>query len=351
MFLAYNRLYFIFLGIVLIFSSACSEVETLNLLPHNFNQRPSRIIWLQIAGLSEEHLALIKFGQDAGAKQLSFEKSRCMGKLWNYNLFKIRPSAKESFSSQMTGSKNIINSCQDYKKTSLWSLLQKRGYTNLLFESGIAPQHSLASYRQCKDLGEYAKPLKNIYFWTSYKKVKGAKSLPDAEFHYQNNKSIFRPGLIYADQSCSRRGCFSTLSANVKYLFNPYFESKKKFFAVIKDFSYYESLNRGNIKKAREILFEIEKSIQYIQEVSKKSGRVLILITSASVKNIELPKRGKEWVQYEKRGKNVLFKNNALISTVWAMGPSAENFCGIYEESEIYKRLIISTNKKINFDL
>ena len=66
----------------------------------------------------------------------------------------------------------------------------------------------------------------------------------------------------------------------------------------------------------------------------------LILVTSSAVRNIELPYAGRDWKSFEKKGKKVLYQRNSLMSYAMASGAGAENFCGIFEESEILKRII-----------
>ena len=87
----------IFFCLVVLIFQGCSRVRTLNLKKHEYSRIPQKIIWIQVAGLRPEHLSMIKFARGEGEKRLSIEKSNCVGTLWNYNLFDLRPKAKEGF--------------------------------------------------------------------------------------------------------------------------------------------------------------------------------------------------------------------------------------------------------------
>ena len=52
-----------------------------------------------------------------------------------------------------------------------------------------------------------------------------------------------------------------------------------------------------------------------------------------------MPKKGKEWFEFERKGKHVVFRNASLLSPVLAKGAGAENFCGVFEEYEMVKRI------------
>ena len=61
---------------------------------------------------------------------------------------------------------------------------------------------------------------------------------------------------------------------------------------------------------------------------------------------IDFPKSGKEWKQFENREKYAAIRNNSLMSTVMAIGARSENFCGIYDESEVMSRILSEASNK-----
>jgi hypothetical protein len=78
---------------------------------------------------------------------------------------------------------------------------------------------------------------------------------------------------------------------------------------------------------------------------------ILILITGAESLEIDFPKEGQEWSEYEQTGKNINTRNTSLLSSVFAKGPMSENFCGIFDETELLKRIMYKPEgKKFSWD-
>ena len=108
---------------------------------------------------------------------------------------------------------------------------------------------------------------------------------------------------------------------------------------IVRVGGFLKALKNKNISRAKEILFELEKIIKQFQSLNS-DFKSLTLLTSTSSRLIEMPKRWLDWTEYQKRGKKILFKRNSLLSSAWATGLGAENFCGIYEESEVLNRFL-----------
>ena len=106
---------------------SCARKGVIGQAEHTFNNRPGHIVWFQFPGLASEHLALSKFSLSSADQKTAIEDHVCLGNIWNYNLFKIRPSAREGFLSQMTGSPNIKGQCEDYKLTPIWNYFMDSG--------------------------------------------------------------------------------------------------------------------------------------------------------------------------------------------------------------------------------
>ena len=66
----------------------CSQATSLNLKKHQMGKIPTKIVWIQVAGLSSEHLAMLKFSYPTRSQKTAFEESLCHGSAWEYNLFK-----------------------------------------------------------------------------------------------------------------------------------------------------------------------------------------------------------------------------------------------------------------------
>lgn len=314
-------------------------MQTLNLSEHKYSEKPDHIVWIQVAGLSEEQLALIKLNNLEVGK-LELEKMDCVGKAWNYNLYELRPSANKSFIAQINGSKNIKNSCEDYSAKNAWELLKDQGYSVGILEVGADKNNTLLNALECKDntmLND-----KEISFY-SMSEGKGKKA-----FHYQDSaeasKLRTQPG-IYYDKSCSGNFCYSSLVNNTKTLWGQFHRERSRSAFVIRDFNLQKAILARDLSQTKEALIELNRIIAEFNEAKRED--LLVLVTSAESMPIEMPTQGKEWVDFVKGGKNLFYKKTALMAPVFAQGAMSENFCGMYEESEILKRLLYKPEEKV----
>ncbi len=117
----------LFLISIILLVISCSRVQTLNMREHKYSKSPDKIIWLQIAGFSDELLPLLKFNNLNADISLFADRADCIGKMWNYNLFNLRPKASDSFLSQMYGIKNVKNDCQMQNKDSVLKSISAKG--------------------------------------------------------------------------------------------------------------------------------------------------------------------------------------------------------------------------------
>lgn len=331
----------LFISIFLI--SSCAQITSLNLKKHQFGQIPTKIIWIQVAGLNEEHLALLKFSKQTSNMTTSFENFLCIGKAWNYNLFNIRPSAYESFLGQLTGKKNIKNTCEDYTLAPIWSYMVKKGYKAGVFEGEISAQNSLAKAKQCSESGSQF--LKDITLWKMSKTDNKKANL----FHI-NEKVDYKASNIYYDKSCLTGDCYTTFSQNTTKIFEQFSRKSGSYLYIVRDFNFGERLKQRNVKELKSDLLELEKIVAYFQGLAEKNNNMLVLLTTAESKNVEFPRSGKQWQAFENKGKFFINKKSQLISTVFASGARAENFCGIYDQSNILPR-IFSGSKQQGLEL
>lgn len=320
------------ISFLIIFTSifSCAQITSLNLQKHQFGQIPTKIIWIQVAGLNEEHIAMLKFSKQTSGQKTSFEKFLCVGKAWEYNLFKIRPSAKSSFLSQITGKKNIKNSCEDYTQKPIWSYMTPQGYKVGVFEGQMSKKNSLESANECKN--DKTDFIKGITLW---KMQKGEKK--NKLFHVNETRDY--KDNIYYDKSCLSGDCYSTFSQNVIGVYEQFTRKDPNHLFIVRDFDFKRNLDKKDIASVKANLIELEKITQYFQNLTQNSTDVLVLLTSAQTKNVEFPRYGNEWKTFEKTGKLIQNKKSQLISTVFASGARAENFCGIYDQSDILTRI------------
>jgi hypothetical protein len=325
------------LMICLLLTFSCARQQTIGLNPHKLNQDPRSILWFQIPGLSTEHLAMLRFSYGDMSRKTSFENMTCQGSLWSFNLYDIRPNAYKGFQSQMTASKNIQASCEHFRDTNIWSVFSDSGIDVSFYEHGATLEQSITKQYECE---QNPASFKKGFFWVS------RRGPPDAQFfHFQDQDPVAQPALRY-DQTCQGRVCFADFSSNTMAIWNRFRQGRSRTVFVVRDFSYYNFLKSKNIPKAREQLIEIEKTIATFMQDPSISRNTLILITGAESMHFELPAVGSEWTEFERAGKFALFRHSSLMAPVFATGPRAENFCGIYEESEILGRLLYSTEER-----
>ena len=166
-------------------------------------------------------------------------------------------------------------------------------------------------------------------------------------FHYQDSSQNIQdkmiPG-IYYDKSCQKNICYSSISNNFKTLWGELIKSQQQTFFLLRNFNFLKALKNKDIAEAKESLMEIERIVGWVK--AQKRDDVLIIITGAESTNIEFPKEGKEWAEFEKSGKNIIYRNSSLMSPVLAVGPMSENFCGLFDESEMLKRVMYRPERK-----
>ena len=329
-----------FLTLLLVFIIAsCSKVETIGMKTHLYNSRPKRIVWIQVAGLTEELFALSKFTRSVVEDKISFEKSSCMGKAWNFNLYALRPDASSGFLSQSFGTKNITGQCSDYENQPLWSYLHNIGFKVSVLENGVNDKQSLINAWKCDSE-------KNIIpKTTSLWKMADTSNASAKKFHFQESME-FNDGEILYDRSCKAGICYASLFNNAVEMFKNQQRASVRSMLIIRDFSLEGSIIRKDIENLRDRITSLEKLYgHFLNEVDQRKDTLLVL-TGSGGRNIELPRRGKQWERFDQKGSYVIYKRNSLMSPVLSSGPGSENFCGLYDENEVFKRFLWSPDEK-----
>lgn len=323
------------------FIFSCSTTPTLNIQKHTFSVEAKKIIWLQIAGFDYKQLPMVRYTRSNSTSPTSLEKFDCIGGMWNYNLYKIRPSAHESFLSQLTGKKNIKKSCLTARYTPFWKGMGPRVPVGI-FETEMDDQKSFQSILSCKKRDE---AYNSVWLW----RMGSAPDEKQKEFHYLDRGELKLPG-IYYDRSCQKGGCFSSFYSNIISLFDRFSKGKERYLFVVRDFTYAQALKNRKIPLAREILSDLDKVTEFFIDSVGGRSDTLLIVTSAETQRIELPPSGKGWKNFMKDGRGVRFYQSGLSSVVMARGARAENFCGIYEESEVAKRMLFTPKEPQGFE-
>jgi hypothetical protein len=313
----------------LILLASCAQVTSLNLKKHQFGLLPTKIIWFQIAGLEEEQISMIRFGESD--EKTSFEQSICLGQTWNFNLYKLRNSAESTFLSQITGKKNIKETCEDAGLRPIWSYIYPNGYSTAILESGADGTQSLSKFEKCEQPGSTF--LSSIYYFRRSKpQVNGAT------FHYAENIKII-PNLISYDRTCGENSCGSTINDNLNAIYRKFSRISSKHLMIIRDFSYLRALEKKEFGKAKEILLDLERAFAEAQKLTASSD-YLVLLSTGDSRFVDMPDQGKPFYEFEKSDKNVSAKRTKFTNLVLASGARAENFCGMYDDSEIFDRIL-----------
>lgn len=305
----------------------CAQVTSLNLQKHQFGKLPTKIIWIQVAGFTAEHIALLKYGYTNQKKKTAFENAICIGNTWEYDLYNLRPSAYNGFLSQLTGKKNIKGQCKDYNQKPIWRYLEN--YKIGIFEGMANANESLAEAQTCNGKSY----VKDTIFWSMNKKKK-AKN----QFHV-NEKANYKKGKVYYDKSCLSGECFTSLNRNVQGTFQNFTKNAKNYLYIVRNFQFAKLLKKKKVSEARAELNEINQTLKYFQKLAKKSNDMLVLLSTAESIELDFPKSGREWKKYEKNTKAPRLQQSNLLSSVFANGARAENFCGIYDQNQLLSRI------------
>ena len=317
---------------------SCSKLKTIGKKEHHFNASAKRIVWFQIAGFEPEHLALLRFNRKNSSELLSMEKASCLGGAWAYNLFDLRPTSANSFMGQLTGSMSVAGECKDLSKNPLWHHLKEFDYKTVILESRSNFDESLLKYDSCKDFKEFMQDV-------SFIKMSSPSGKKEPLFHFQENKKL-ENGKVYFDKSCRGRKCHSSLYSNTISIWENIFKKDDRNLIIIRDFSFANNLINGNTEKAQGVLTDIERLYSYFNSI--KDPDLLVLFTSGEPLKLNFPKQGKKWLGYINR-RNSIVRRSALMSNIIATGARSENFCGIYNESEILERVLWSPENRENF--
>lgn len=314
-----------------IFLLGCAQVTSLGLKKHEFGLQPTKIIWFQVAGLEEEQLAMLRFQQPA-ERRTSFEKNICIGKSWSYNLFELRAPAEATFLSQLTGKKNVKLNCEDASLRPVWSYLSGHGYQTGVLESPVNARESILAMNQCGVEG--AEFLKGIYLWSRQRP-------PVGESTYHTSESVVpQVNVPHFDRSCTGKECSVGINDSFRTLYQAFSKVGQKHLFIVRDFSYLDAIKKKDMLKARQILAQLESAYEEALSFSEKSNDYLILLTTGDSRYVQMPAKGKEWFEFEKKGLHAQVKRRKLANLVLANGSRAENFCGIYEDSEVFERLL-----------
>ncbi len=300
---------------------------------HQFGGQPSRIIWFQVAGLDHEQLAMLRFSYPTASERTTLESSVCLGQAWSFNLYHLRPQPLESMLTQLTGKKDITGSCQDWRLTPIWGYLSQHGYKAGIMEIDASGKESLLTANSCGDEGSAF--LGESTFW-----VMRAENPLGAEPYLPAVGQEFRAGKVYWDKTCNAQGCGSALRSSLTSIYTQFSKNSSRHILLVRDFSLKHALERKNFMAAREALMEIDKTAESFYRLAENNADVLVLVTGAGAVDIDFPAEGADWQKFDLKGTEALPRRGELTAPVFAQGARAENFCGMYDEAQIFERIL-----------
>lgn len=319
--------------LLLFFVFGCAQVTGLNMRKHQFGRQPTKIIWFQVAGLDHEQLAMLRFGFPTSADKTTLESSVCFGQAWSFNLYHLRPTPHQSMLTQITGKKDVAGTCDDWRLKPLWSYLGANSYRSGILEIDARNDESLLGAKACGEKGQNY--LDESILWTMR-----AENPLGAEGYLPAVAQDFRPGKVYWDKTCNAQGCGTALRASLASIYRQFSKNSSRHLLLVRDFSLKHALERQNLIAAREVLREIDKTAEAFYQLAEGSDDILVLVTGAGAVDVDFPAEGKEWQTFDLKGAGALPRRGELMSPVFAQGARAENFCGMYEESQIFERLL-----------
>lgn len=334
------RIQSVFILLVCIFSG-CARVQTLNMESHRYSERPKNVVWIQVPGLSLELIALLRLANKDAFERTSLERSQCVGKFWNYNLFEMQPSASRGTLSQINGSQNIKGTCEDFVQKPVWRYFREMGYKTAVFEQINSLDESVLRAKNCGTSSAYIDD-EDLFMVMSQQKFWN-----EGEFH-RLERNWPESGIRF-DKACLSGNCASTLEANVVDFFQDWAKVGSNHFLLVRTFQLEKAIKEKDLNKLKEALAEINRLVGYFsQRISMNS---LLLVTGSGSLDVVYPQSQKNWLEFENSGKHFTFNNSSLYSTSFAFGAMAENFCGMYREGEILKRILyIPPGKYFDWD-
>jgi hypothetical protein len=320
---------------------SCAQVTSIGLKKHEFGKVPLKVIWLQIAGFDSDLFPLLKFQKNMEEQRLNVENFLCRGETWDYSFSQLRPNAFDSFWSQYSGKRDVdTKSCE--VNPPFWQLIQGEGYQFGYLEvsqNGHSTNalQSLDELKSCNDTF-----FKNMTYW----KMSKSKNESDLKFH-RSQKLALSPGSVLFDRACDQaKDCQSHWDENVISHYEQLFKTNKSYFYLIRHYEILNALTKNDFAKVTEELIKIEKLLDYLFKIQQTESNMLILISSAQNKHIEYPPQGVDWKNLKNLKSFKALSTPKLMSQVYAQGARAENFCGIYHQSELISRIFAGSKQQ-----
>lgn len=325
--------------ILLCLLTSCMHSSSINLKKKSFNQYPSKIIWIQLAGFDEEQIAQASL-IEGEVKKSTFDAFTCIGMHWEFNSHQLNPPSDHIARTLVTGKSNIKGNCDDATYMPFWSYFTESDTAKSVIMEKLPPKGgSILDIASCLN----AKPAWNSNFLIRLDTEGFNKSEANGYSVLQRGK-IKNKGLYY-DSSCNGDKCFNNLLTSVSYVVDELIRYEKKFSFVIRDFSAEKFLKEKKYTQWAQWIAEWNQVIAYIQN-SLASEETLILVTGIAPIPIQIPSAGEDLKKWIKTNVGANTRPRSLFGKTWAMGARAENFCGLYKVEDLVPRIFWQNQDK-----
>ncbi len=323
----------------LLFISSCSNISYLNKQKHFYNLKPQKIIWLHIPGFKEEHLVFLKAKDFIVKGKNVMEKFSCLGQMWTYDHYRLRTGLKGTIIKYLTGSNGIKNKCTDFSYRPIWEYTNPFKNSSFILEGGYDPQYSVISYNKCPhDFFE------EVTLWSQFKNNKKKNLYTLKDIKGLSGESYY--------VKCRKEDCMDSFNSTAKEIYLKKIHNKASYFYMIVDFSYFENLKKGNIKKALSKLREYLSLLEYFKEIISNNKDSLLIVTGGPSFQYKLPKSIVGWKNFPDNWKYRKYENSNLLTPLFTHGAGSENFCGLMKESDLFDRIYkLSVDPQKNYTI
>ena len=322
-----NYYYFI----LLVLTTSCMRVSSINLRPKKFNQYPSKIVWIQLAGFDEEQIFHLNL-KEADVKKSTFDAFTCVGMHWEYNSYTLSPGSHQVMRSLLTGKSNINGTCDDFYHVPFWGYFSPEKIQSVVVEKLPEPGTSLLQSLDCKGAHPRWKP--NYFIRLDGQNIDEAKMKP---FSVLERGKLKVPGQYY-DSSCNGDTCYNDLLTTMSYVVDEVLRYEKNFTFIFRDFSAEKFLKQKDFSKWSKWLNEWNQVIAYLQN-SLSTEETLILITGVAPIPMQFPQAGSDLRKWVTQNTGLQLRQRSYLGKTWAMGARSENFCGMYKTDDFLTRI------------
>ena len=245
----------------------------------------------------------------------------------------------QSMNAQLTGSKSMDGSCNDYELMPFWDRVQAKQKKVVILEIGANRKTSLENKVDCSG--------NSFTSETVLLKMSSPPSSANDTFNSKNQ--VVKKSGVYFDENCGIKSCRSTVEENIRYVLENYFSKNQNTVFVLRDFKYKRLIEDRRYKQAFVYLATLMKSLSLSGKMSNRPQNLMTLVVGANSREIEFPNSPRSWSNLINKNKGRLFTYSGMQNLVLSAGSSSENFCGTFFESEIVEKMFFHVNRKQSF--